>query len=238
MRQVLESDRKIRAVSLIKFSGFTLSEIDEAIQSTNSQSSTQSQDDSTADAMVSSLRFDSRPTASDANVIFYVSGFIARSVVRTTRCDDCREALIETDQLEPIQMDEALNYTAAAFLNSVNRGGLSRPTEYCFNATVNCWRAYEEIRSSADMKNKLLTATNQRTLFVKIMDRAMTDGQMLVEDNCCTKGHDLKTLTTRRFFNCVAKNLAKELTAATNPPNERPAKKRKVSKLTSQLNCQ
>jgi hypothetical protein len=101
----MESDRKIRAVSLIKFSGFTLSEIDEAIQSTNSQSSTQSQDDSTADAMVSSLRFDSRPTASDANVIFYVSGFIARSVVRTTRCDDCREALIETDQLEPIQMD-------------------------------------------------------------------------------------------------------------------------------------
>jgi len=98
-------------------------------------------------------------------VIFYASGFIARSVVRTTKCDDCRESLIEPDQLEPVQLDESLNYTAAAFLNSVNRGGLSRSTEYCFNVTVNCWRVYEEIRSSADMKNKLLGATNQRSLF-------------------------------------------------------------------------
>lgn len=238
MRQVLESDRKIRAVSLIKFSGFTLSEIDEAIQSTSSQSSNPLQDDSAADVVAGSLRFDSWPTASDANVIFYVSGFIAKSVVRTTKCDKCRESLIEPDKLEPIQLDESLNYTAAAFLNSVNRGGLSRPTEYCFNATVNCWRVYEEIRSSADMKNKLLSANNQRSMFVKIMDRAMTNGQLLIEDNCCTKGHDLKTLTTRRFFNCVAKNLAKNLTAAANPPNDRPAKKRKISKLTGQLNCQ
>jgi len=58
----------------------------------------------------------------------------------------------------------------------------------------------------------------------------MTDEQLLVEDNCCTKGHDLKTLTIRRFFNCVAKNLAKNYTAAANPLNNRPAKKRKISK--------
>ena len=88
------------------------------------------------------------------------------------------------------------------------------------------------------MRQMLLSATNRRSLFVKIVDRAMTDGQLLVEDNCCSKGHDLKTLTTRRFFNCVAKNLAKELTAAANPPNDRPAKKRKISKLASQLTCQ
>lgn len=33
MRQVLESDRRIRAVSLLKFSGISLTEIDSAIQS-------------------------------------------------------------------------------------------------------------------------------------------------------------------------------------------------------------
>jgi hypothetical protein len=52
----------------------------------------------------------------------------------------------------------------------------------------------------------------------------MVNDQLLVEDNCCTKGHDLKTLVTRRFSNCVTKNHAKELTASANPPSQQPAK--------------
>ena len=82
---------------------------------------------------------------------------------------------------------------------------------------MQCWRVYEEVRSSSELKSKLLTATSQRSLFVKIMERAMCDGELLIEDNFCSKGHDLKAMTTRGFFNCVAKNLTKDLTAAANP---------------------
>ena len=96
---------------------------------------------------------------------------------------------------------------------------------------MQCWRVYDELKSSTELLQKLLRATNQRAVFVAIIDRAVCDDQLLVEDNCCTKGHDLKTLITRRFFNCVAKNLVKELTAAANPPSEQPAKKRKIAKL-------
>ena len=49
------------------------------------------------------------------------------------------------------------------------------------------------------------------------------------------KGHDLKEQISKRLFNCVAKNLSKELTAAANPPSERPVKKRKIAELTSKL---
>jgi len=65
-----------------------------------------------------------------------------------------------------------------------------------------------------------------RVCRVKIMDRVMTDGQLLIEDNCCTKGHHLKTLTIHRFFICITKYLAKNYTAAANPPIDRPAKKK------------
>jgi len=237
VKQVLESDRKIKAVSLVKFSGFTLAEVDDAIQS--STHSAQSPDDIVADTVAESLVCQTWPSCSDANIIFYVSGAIARSVVRASRCDDCREVLIEPESLEPVQLDdEHVSYTAVTFLESINRGGLSRPTDYCFRSTMQCWRVYEEIRSSAELKNKLLSATNQRSLFVKIMERAMCYGELLIEDNFCSKGHDLKAMTTRRFFNCVAKNLAKELTAAANPQAKKPAKKRKIAKLTSQLNSQ
>jgi len=63
----MDSDRKIRAVSLIRFSGFTLTEIDNAISA--GQSSTPAAD-STADALVESLNFQNWPTESDENIIF------------------------------------------------------------------------------------------------------------------------------------------------------------------------
>jgi len=68
-----------------------------------------------------------------------------------------------------------------------------------------------------------------------VIERATDNGQLLVDDNFCTKGHDLKEQISKRFFNCVAKNLAKELTAAANPISEPSSKKRKIAKLTSKL---
>ena len=47
MQHVLESDRKIRAVLLVKFSGLTLTEVDEAIH-TSALSLHQSDDDKAA----------------------------------------------------------------------------------------------------------------------------------------------------------------------------------------------
>ena len=52
MRQVLDSDRRIRAVSLLKFSGISLAEIDSAIKSAEYHSST---DDSLADSLTDAL---------------------------------------------------------------------------------------------------------------------------------------------------------------------------------------
>jgi hypothetical protein len=127
------------------------------------------------------------------------------------------------------------NFMSTTFLDNINRGGLYRPSEYCYVTIVSCWRIYEGIRSSAVLKDKLLGVGNQRKLFVKVLERATENGQLLVDDNLCMKGHDLKEQISIRLFNCVAKNLSKELTAAANRPSERSAKMRKIAKLTSKL---
>jgi hypothetical protein len=63
------------------------------------------------------------------------------------------------------------------------------------------------------------------------MDRATSDDVLLAEDNYCTKGYDLKTLVTRRLFNCLAKNLVKDLTNSANAISEESAKcNRKIKK--------
>ena len=64
------------------------------------------------------------------------------------------------------------------------------------------------MRSSSAVKDKLLGAESQCSLFVKVVERAVENDQLAVEDNYCTKGHNLKEHISRRFFNYVAKNLA------------------------------
>jgi len=233
MRQVIESDKKIRALSLLKFSHFSLAEIDDMTQPDCECVS--SSDDQLADCIADGITFSHWPSSSDANIIYYVRGAIARSVARSTKCDNCRQLLITADALEPLELNESLHYSAATFLDSVNRGGLARPADYTFMLSVHCWRVFEDIRTSELLKSQFLGATCQRRLFVKVVDRVTTNqlyGHEFVGDNFCMKGHDLKALLVQRFFNCVAKNLVKELTNAASEHGQQ-TKRRKIAKLQS-----
>jgi hypothetical protein len=135
--------------------------------------------------------------------------------------------LTDPENIAPIRQDEELSliYSSATFLDAVNRGGLSKPSDYTFTLCINSWRVYKEIQSSHEMTSRFLPSTNQRLLFFQVMDRATTsDDVLLAEDNYCTKGHNLKTLVTRRLSNCLAENLAKDLTNSANAISEESAK--------------
>ena len=241
MRQVLESDTKIRALSLLKFSKISLCEIDDAILSSEPrQENSASGEDITADAITARLQLQKYPSASDANVIFYVAGYLGRSVVRSTKCEHCKEVLISADgDLDPLKLDEELNYEASTFFNSINRGGLSKPSDFTFMLTVHCWRVFEEIKSSTDLLDSFLKSKRQQVLFCKIMERSLGGvslENMFASSSFCTKGHDLREFIVRRFFNCVSKNLVKDITAEANKNSRsqpQKSQKRKIAKLSS-----
>lgn len=223
----------------LKFSGISLTEIDSAIQSAEYHSST---DDSLADSLTDALTFNTFPSANDANIIFYVSGYLARSVIRTTKCDHCREYLVTSDALEPLDAVDKFEYSVSTFLDAVNRGGLHKPSDFTFLLALHCWRVFEEIKSSPDLLKKFLTATTHRALFCKVIDRACcieTFGHVPIDSSVCVAGHDLNRLLVERFFNCVAKNLVKDITAKANPTSQGHFKtKRKIAKLQSDASGQ
>lgn len=68
-------------------------DIKEAVRAVYSSAS---DNDTDADSITQRLKLDVELTVSDANIIFYVSGAIARSIVGVTKCDSCREVLINT----------------------------------------------------------------------------------------------------------------------------------------------
>jgi hypothetical protein len=213
MRQVLESDRKIRTVSLLKYSKVSLSDIDAANECESSAS--QSDSNLLADAIASALRLNYEPTWSDANIIFYISGAISRSIVRATKCNFCKESLISEDHPDQADIEDPAQSQAAEFLNGINRGGLLKPTNFTFMLAMHCWRVFEELRCNAALMAQFLSSSAQRFLFLKLMDRATYNERfihLLFGTDLCSSGHNLKEQIIGRFFNCMAKNLVMDLT--------------------------
>lgn len=241
MRQLVESDRKIRAVSLLKFASVSLSDIDSAASEQAELAAAASSDcDVAADVIADAITFRVEPSTSDENIVYYVSGAIARSIVATTRCDSCKEALICQNQLPELHVDEVLDTRASQFLDSVNRGSLVKPTQFVFEFTLHCWRVFEELHTTDELLRQLLQLPNQRLLFCRIMDRmTYTNDYMhvLFGSNMCTAGHDLQNHIVRRLFNCVAKNLVKRITYDANQQSGPSTKKRRVAKLNSSTSC-
>ena len=238
-KQVMDNDRKIRAVSLLKFSCISLAEIDAVINSETSLTTVGSaSDDLTVDDITEQLTYKHWPDTNDLNIIYYVAGYIARSVCRTTKCNSCREALHEEEAAELMECDDPLPYNATSFFDSINRGGLKRPTDFTFQMTSHSWTVYHEIRDNPLLMKGFLSARCQSALFYKIMDRATCHSSVSMyglNNYLCTSGHELTKFIAQRFFNCVAKNLAKDMTSRANPLTEQAAQRRKISKLCSKL---
>jgi hypothetical protein len=75
-KQVLDSDRMIRVLSLPKFSCISLLKLDSAIQSGDSDPWGPSVDDGDADDLNEKLSSCS-PSTSNLNILFYISGYAA-----------------------------------------------------------------------------------------------------------------------------------------------------------------
>ena len=83
---------------------------------------------------------------SDFSVIYFVSGYIARSVSRRRKCESCKQLLITNDECPPLH-SFADNENLRKLLELIDRGGLAEPTEYCFVICCLATRTYEKIIS-------------------------------------------------------------------------------------------
>ena len=218
MRQVIESDIKIRAISLLKFSKFVLSDIDEALLSDERE------EEDFPDDIVDQIDLDFEPSASDANIIFYVAGAVSRSCVRTSKCSSCEETLLTSEISEPLDIDEEIDYPSSTFLDEINRGGLRKCTNNAFNIVLLAWKTFESIRRIDSLRNIFLHRKNQRSFFCNLVERFSLNSEMHL---FCTKGHNVKQVIVFRFFNCLSKNFVQNLSE--RAPQ---SKKRKIQKLT------
>lgn len=171
---------------------------------------------------------------SDANVSYYVSGYIGRSIARRRKCSACKELLIKHDDLP--QLADCVPLEHAHLFVMADRGGLSAPTELCFIITALAVQQYTAICSDSTVKSRLMALPNQRCAFTSAALNVGKSGSfrnLFIQK--CTAEHLNSEMIIQPAFNCFAKNELKCL----NAPNTAPAamvdnrKKRKLTGKTS-----
>lgn len=169
---------------------------------------------------------------SDANIAYFVSGYIARSIVRQRKCRACSVLLVARNDVASKITDFVPENHKTVF-EMANRGGLAEPTEFCFVVTAVAVQWYSTISSDKLAKHRLLSDSNSRTLFVSAVFGAINSSDSLrsLLSQRCLDNHNNFHLIVQSAFNCFAKNELKRWNA---PQMEAPAKMvRTATKLTS-----
>lgn len=234
IRQLLENDKKIRAISLLRFSKLTLSDIDDA-KDANVDHDTAADIfvDDIAVELYSKLTMDFVPEDSDNAVVYYVSGAVCRSIVNSFRCDSCCETLVLEN--DPLIFDISDIPDCSHLTAFLSRGGLFHPQKQIVCLGVFCWKTFMEVKSTPALKQKFLSFTNQRLLYCKLMEMVLENEiDMFFGKTHCTHGHNIVYSFCYRFFNCMCKNFISEINDdVINTKNKTEMRKRKISKLQS-----
>ena len=83
MGQLLEKDRKLRTLSLVKYSSISISHVDQVAKSTNN---VENEVIAKAEPLYGDLQFNTLPTDNDVAVIFYVAGYCCKTLISENKC--------------------------------------------------------------------------------------------------------------------------------------------------------
>lgn len=138
VKQVIDNEKKVRVMSLLKYSQFSTTDFQEFV-SVSSDDIELSNDDWEFFQEFISVDSIEDLNDSDLNVLYYVSGYICRSVIRTLKlqCQNCLRMLCTSpDRIEMSFADECFQSDMFPFFEELNRGGLMKPSDRVF--TICC----------------------------------------------------------------------------------------------------
>ena len=234
LKQLLETEKKIRRLSLLHQYGLLAASKlrvngDEPLATTTSED-TSSSEISWLVNFFSGVVLDDL-SENDANLIFYVSGYIARSIYHLRRCSSCKVLLVNSDNPPPLPFCDFEEHSK--LFEMANQDGLAQPTEFCFVVTTLAVHYYYSLLSNDAAKAKLFACLNQRPAFLQAVETVVKDSPNFrsTVNQLCLKGHSNFAFMINCAFNCFAKNELKRLNA---PKHEDPRPMaRKFRKLTS-----
>jgi hypothetical protein len=247
LKQLIEAEKKIRLYSLVKFGRLDMTDIKETMIASKVRDNLH-----VSEMLLSLLPMDDLPEdliAQQAGIIYYVAGYIARSISKQVKKECCMclftsnssrpELAIEEEprNLEEIQLKED-------FTRLVNRGGLLSPSDSLFVICFNAFKLRHKIFSIKEAESFFLSdVENQRETFIDVFFLFYKDDfeSNVIFETCCSEGHVFKNYVNsivQKFFHTSIKNYIADKNSQIHSSKKRypqgdPTGGRKIKKLSS-----
>ena len=187
----------------------------------------------------------------EEGVVFYVAGYIARSILKKNKCESCQSLLIQSLSSPEIcfadeDSGEKNAKTRMEFLQSVDRGGLVTPSELVYLTCMHALQLKKEVFDGGNVQKTFLSFTVPRDVFVSTLVRKISNTPDCAStlNQACEESHEFMTFVpqiTKQFFNCVSKNFISGLNDTIHEGRKRGPQHpkdsqgtRKIAKLQSQ----
>ena len=199
VKQVVESEKKIKLVSFFKHSGMSPSDLSLDCDDKDLQCS-----------KVWPLDFESINTVFEENelqIITYVAGYIAFQLIKRVRCSECERWLTSSLPLPEIEYEPHSD-----FLEMVSRGSLKSPSNELFSVCVYAYGAFASIKESSEFSH-FLQSPSPRTIFSNSVIEMLKESSYcdLVTFTCGLFKHSLVSDVLKVFFNVLASNFVKNV---------------------------
>lgn len=232
LKQVLDSEKKIRIYSCLKHSDISITQMKTLRQ--ENTTSTLIDEDVHIISFLSNIISDdiSSLDKNEYNIIYYVAGYIVRHLKNIHSCSSCLESFNDDVNLPELQVelndvDETQFHN---FFQTINRGGLCAPSSKCFMLCVLAYTVFSEIYQ----KNlpKFMSAHNHCMVFSSVVKNVMfMSSRFSFLEGVCSSGHHIQEILSRllrSLFYCFTKNLIKDA-----HKNDKAISFRKTTKLSS-----
>ena len=190
---------------------------------------------------------------SDQAILYYIAGYIAKSLSNQD-CNFCSEVLSPGKVPLAISFEERKIDTIEAeakeeFIASVSRGGLTKPSDFLFIASLHASELFKFITKDVELKNTFFSTTNPRDTFVESYEKIQESDNSCEKmiNGKCEQGHSFRKFIRRvsySIFNISAKNFVSEKNDSIRKKTEKQTTKkitekqnkstRKIKKLQSQ----
>ena len=220
--QFLQAEKTIRLRSLVSM-GYDMKEITQIYDEANVQKSdAQKEEIKIFIEDLADFRLSDDTTVNDADksLLYYIAGYISKSCLGD--CESCNELISPGKEPLLVAIEsvddaaESLLHAKEAFVREINRGGLTKPSDYMYITSVHAAALYTYIFRDEDIRKALLGTENPRTTFVESFRSLLGRSDVVTPllEIKCTKGHShVKHLERTAFtiFNISSKNYASNL---------------------------
>ena len=159
----------------------------------------------------------------DASILYYVSGYLARSISKGIQCLGCIDLLISSrespkipdkiseEKLEGMSLVE--QNSKDTFFKLVDRGGLFKPPDLLYVITFLAFQMLQNIFSCQEARSLLISFNDPVSVFTKAFVHKINNQQDVLIDVSCKEGHKFSSkipAVARKTFNISSKNFVNE----------------------------